>query len=82
MALFERCKNEKDPTAPNGCLGIADSRYTMRFDDIGEEPLYWCTFCGIQAEAMNKALLKAFKARPELAGELRKAIDEVTRKNK
>lgn len=29
-----------------GCCSIPDSRYTMHFDDIGEEPIYWCTFCG------------------------------------
>ncbi len=59
-----------------GCLGEADERYTMPFDDIGKPPLYWCAFCGPQAHAMNDALTKAFATRgPEFVEELREAID-------
>ena len=46
-----------------GCLRDADDRYTMRFDDIGESPIYWCTFCGPVAHAMSKAITKATEER-------------------
>ena len=49
----------------------------MRFDDIGEEPIYWCTFCGKEAQAMNEAIQKAFKTRPNFAEEFKEAIDGV-----
>lgn len=40
------------------CLGEADERFTMNFDDIGESPLHWCARCGADARAMEAALLK------------------------
>ena len=42
-----------------GCLGEADERFTMNFDDIGEQPLHWCSNCGANAHAMNEALREA-----------------------
>lgn len=75
--MFERCQNEKHEDAPKECLGISDSRYTMRFDDIGEKPIYWCTPCGIQAKAMDKALEAALQTRPGLFETLRKALDQL-----
>jgi len=48
-----------------GCLGTPDNRYTMRFDDIGEQPLLWCAFCGPQAHAMAAAINKAALERGE-----------------
>jgi predicted nucleic acid-binding Zn ribbon protein len=48
----------------------------MRFDDIGEEPIYWCTFCGEQAKAMDKVIQAAFANRPEFAAEFEKAIND------
>lgn len=59
-----------------GCCSIPDTRYTMLFDDIGEEPIYWCTFCGKQAQAMDKAIKKAFAANPDFAKKLEKAITD------
>ena len=67
-----RCRGEGDRP---GCLGIADERYTMRFDDIGEAPLHWCAACGPEAQAMNDALQSAFATRPGFAGELAAALD-------
>jgi 20S proteasome alpha/beta subunit len=59
-----------------GCLGEADDRYTMRFDDIGMPPLYWCAACGPQAHAINAALEKALTTRgPEFTTKLGEAID-------
>lgn len=37
-----------------GCLGVVDEAFTMRFDDIGEEPIRWCSHCGPKAAKMNK----------------------------
>lgn len=67
-----RCRDEGDRP---GCLGVADDRYEMRFDDIGEPPLQWCAACGPEAAAMNDALQAAFATRPGFAGELQTAIE-------
>lgn len=53
-----RCRDEG---ARPGCLGKADPRYTMPFDDIGRPSVYWCAFCGPEAHAMNAALSEALK---------------------
>lgn len=59
-----------------GCLGEADDRYTMYFDDIGEPPIYWCAHCGPEANAMDKAITKALNTRgPEFKEKFREAID-------
>jgi len=58
-----------------GCAGKADARYTMRFDDIGEEPIEWCANCGPAAHALNDALQKAFE-RPGFAAQLEAEIDK------
>lgn len=75
MAIFERCQDDNQEKP--GCLGIADSRFTMRFDDIQEEPLYWCSCCGVQAQQMNEALQQAFETRPGFAEDLQKAMDQL-----
>ena len=46
-----------------GCLRDADDRYTMRFDDIGEPPIYWCAFCGPEAHSLEKAITNAIETR-------------------
>jgi hypothetical protein len=48
----------------------------MRFDDIGENPIYWCTFCGPQAQKMNEAISKSFSTDPNFAAKFEKAINE------
>lgn len=65
-----------------GCLGEPDPRYTMRFDDIGEPPLYWCTACGPGAHALTEAFTAAlqergaeFRAKVEAAVEAAKNDD-------
>jgi hypothetical protein len=60
-----------------GCLGEADDRYTMRFDDIGEPPLYWCARCGPEVAVINAALTEALETRgPEFQKELAGLIDQ------
>lgn len=58
-----------------GCCSVPDPRYTMRFDDIGELPVYWCTHCGSEAMAINEILETAFKSRPGFAEDFKKAIE-------
>ena len=61
-----------------GCLGEANERFTMRFDDISEEPLYWCAHCGADAIAMSDALNNALNTRGfAFAKKLSAAMDEV-----
>ena len=62
------------------CCSIPDPRYTMRFDEIGEEPIYWCTYCGKQAAMIDNAISDAFETRPGFVEEFRKAISEYTDK--
>ena len=59
-----------------GCCSIPDERYTMRFDDIGEPPIYWCTHCGKEAAAMDAAINNALATRPGFAEDFKKAIEE------
>lgn len=59
-----------------GCCSIPDTRYTMNFDDIGELPIYWCTFCGKQAAVMDEAIKKAFDRDPEFATKFEEAINK------
>jgi hypothetical protein len=59
-----------------GCLREADERYTMRFDDIGEPPIFWCAFCGPEAHALGASLDSALRARgPEFQKELAGLIE-------
>lgn len=59
---------------PN-CLGDIDEKFTMRFDDLKESPVYWCTNCGVLAAKMMKLLEQAFKTKdPEFAQELETLI--------
>lgn len=44
------------------CLCDPDPRYTMRFDDIGEAPIYWCAFCGPGAHMLDKSLMDALQS--------------------
>jgi hypothetical protein len=56
-----------------GCLGTIDEKYTMRFDDIGEEPIYFCSHCGPINHALQKVFDKAFED-PETRSKLEEAI--------
>jgi hypothetical protein len=58
-----KCNDYGDDNVPN-CLGTPDPRYTMRFDEIGEQPILWCANCGPLAQAMDEGLTKAFMADP------------------
>lgn len=60
-----------------GCLGEPDERFTMRFDEIGEPPLYWCSRCGPEAKAMNEAFTKAIRER---GPEFRKIAEDAIKK--
>jgi len=81
VETFERgttmnlCKNYLDTTAPPGCRMMADERYTMRFDDIGEEPIYWCAACGPLVQEIDALIDEAFETRPGFAEEFRDAIE-------
>jgi len=44
-----------------GCLRVPDDRYTMHFDDIGEDSIYFCSSCGPLAQTMVRALEAAAK---------------------
>jgi hypothetical protein len=68
-----RCRDEKDPDVV-GCLGEADPRYEMRFDDLGEPPIQWCSACGPRAHAMNAALVEAIRD-PEKAATIERMLD-------
>lgn len=64
-----------------GCLGQADERYTMRFDDIGEEPLHWCSHCGPEVQAQLRTLERAFETRgPVFLAQFSDAIENVEAK--
>ena len=59
-----------------GCEEVADLEYTMRFDDIGQPPLYWCEPCGKAARAMDRVLGQAFEERgSEFIGQFADAIE-------
>jgi hypothetical protein len=58
-------------------LETPDEKYTMRFDDIGEEPIHFCSSCGELAQQMLQILEKATKEQgPEF---LLKLDDAVTK---
>lgn len=72
MTAAHACKDHGDRP---GCLGEADERFTMYFDDIGKPPIRWCAFCGPEAHRLVEALDLAFATRPGFAAELEAAID-------
>lgn len=78
MKIAQVCRDHGRP----GCLSAIDERYTMRFDDINEEPIYWCSHCGPEAEALRQYLealpvdtLMRVGARVERATEAKKATE-------
>jgi len=63
-----------------GCLEIADLRYTMNFDDIGEPPIYWCASCGPQVHEVDASIKNAFMEQgDEFLEKFEKAIKEKER---
>lgn len=77
-----KCRDFGDLDAP-GCLGDIDERYTMRFDDIGCPPIYWCARCGPLAHEMDKALTHMLEHKPgayEKLQELLSVADEKMKK--
>ena len=62
------------------CLKTVDERFTMRFDDLGAEPIYWCGHCGPEAKAMIAVLEHACEERgPEFVAELEAEISNAER---
>lgn len=59
-----------------GCLGEPDPQYTMNWDDIGEEPIYWCSACGPDAQHLDMLIQELVK-QPGGAERLSKAMDEI-----
>lgn len=81
-SMQHKCRDYGDPDAPL-CLGDIDERYTMRFDEIGEPPIYWCTRCGPLAHAMDKELMHALEHEPGFEEKFAAAIaDEEARMKK
>lgn len=64
------------------CCSVPDPRYTMRFDNIGEEPIYWCTHCGKYAAALDAIIDNAFKTQPGFAERFERAIKLAEEKEK
>lgn len=50
IEVEHKCKDYGE----EGCLGTPDPNFTMRFDDIGEEPILWCSHCGARASVMQQ----------------------------
>ena len=62
-----------------GCLRVADARYTMDFSSIGQPPIYWCEYCGAEAQAMDSALTEAFATRgPEFKEKFEGAVEDAS----
>jgi hypothetical protein len=59
-----------------GCLGTPDEQWTMRFDDLGEEPILWCSYCGPKAHALNAIVLQALHDETITLDDMRAAIDD------
>lgn len=67
------CRNYGLP----GCKKEIDSSYTMNFDDIGEEPLYWCSKCGEDSHKLATVLEQAISIRgPEFIKSFADALDK------
>lgn len=77
MEIKQVCRDHGRP----GCLEVPDERYTMRFDDIGEEPIYWCTHCGPEAHALNDIIVAAFKANPAFYERAKELIEKAEAEN-
>jgi len=73
--MTENIKYCRDHPDRPGCLGVADLRFTMYFDDIGEAPIYWCARCGPEVNKMNDIIVKALnEGGPEFAQQFSDAI--------
>lgn len=75
---MDYCNNYGE--APD-CLGTPDPRYTMRFDDIGKEPIEWCAACGPLEHKMAKMLMKIL-ATPEGLAHAERLIAEQEEENR
>lgn len=64
------------------CKKVADPSYTMRFDDIGEAPIHWCSFCGPTALKLMEIILSACKNNPDKMKELEERIDKCEEENR
>ena len=64
-----------------GCLTIADPAWVMRFDDIGEPPIHWCSVCGPEAHAMEAALMEAMETRPGFQAKFAEALAGARRRD-
>ncbi len=77
--MSELCNDYGDnPT----CLKDADPDYTMRFDSIGEPPIYWCSRCGHLARGWETLINRAFGTREDFGQEFEKAINDVQKDTK
>lgn len=77
--IVDRCKDYGRP----GCLETTDDAYTFRFDDIGEDPVRFCSHCGPINLEMLKALEDAFRAGgPAFAEKLSEAVTQAEEESK
>ena len=60
------CRNYGDVNVPD-CLKVIDERHTMNFDDIGQDPIHFCSNCGPREQAMADLLTNACRRGGELA---------------
>lgn len=78
IQIEHKCRDYGDRP---GCLGDPDERFTMRFDDIGEDPIYWCSFCGPEAHELDKlfqdTIKKAIAKGPEAVKRVFDLMEEV-----
>jgi hypothetical protein len=54
----------------------------MDFSAIGGNPIFWCSFCGKEANQILKILQNALETRPGFAEELSSAIDKAQAETK
>lgn len=59
-----------------GCLREPDPAFEMRFDDLGEPPIQWCSHCGPDAHALHRAIEKALRVDKTFAKRFEAAIGE------
>lgn len=74
IIIEEKCKDY----GREGCLEVPDERFTMNFDDIGEDPIKFCAACGPEAHLIHSILMEQLRTRgPEFAIKLDQALTHV-----
>lgn len=74
--LIDRTQLCQSFGAPD-CEAAPDPEFTMNYDDIGEDPIYFCSTCGPIARQVSEALYRQLEADPGLADKLQEMFDEL-----